>query len=112
MRHSLIGFLTLVLCSSPLAARAQETAARGTIAVSDVVTRMIDNEKALIDRMRDYHPLIEVYVQHVVPDAQLGWTPTADDYFLGQFGLDDDRPRFKALNQPVKTKAKNDKAVQ
>ena len=89
--------------SSPVLAQ-REVPDGSTIAIDDVVARMNEAEKALAVRMRMYHPLVEVYVQHVVPDAQLGWTPVADDYFLGQFDLAE-TPRFKPLSQPTKTQS-------
>src|SRR4029079_4466872 len=102
MRFALAAVLVLVSASVPV--DAQSDAAKGTIAINDIVARMNDNEKSLADRIRMYHPLMEVYVQHVVADAQLGWTPATDDYFLGQFDLTE-KPRFKELNEGKKTKA-------
>ena len=36
-------------------------------------------------RIRGYHPIVEVYIQNLAPDAKLGTAPTKDEYFLGQF---------------------------
>jgi hypothetical protein len=91
------GLLTL-LSSLPCDAQSVGSDPGNSIAVDDVVARMNENEKALAVRMQMYHPLIEVYIQHVVPDEHVGWTPVADDYFLGQFDLTD-KPRLKVLNQ-------------
>ncbi len=102
MRFALAAVLVLVSASVPV--DAQSDAAKGTIAINDIVARMNDNEKSLAERIRMYRPLMEVYVQHVVADAQLGWTPATDDYFLGQFDLTE-KPRFKELNEGKKTKA-------
>jgi peptidase M48-like protein len=102
MRLALAATAALILVSAQLPAAAQPDEADGTIAINDIVGRMNDNERALAERIRMDHPLIEVYIQHVVPDVQLGWTPSTDDYFLGQFDLSD-KPRFKELSQSKKT---------
>src|SRR6185295_17754366 len=101
MRVAVLAAVPLTLALLPVPAHAQPANSTSTIAIEDVIARMNENEKALAVRMAMYHPLVEVYLQHVVPDEQLGWTPVADDYFLGQFDLADDKPRFKALSQPL-----------
>ena len=101
MRVAVPAAVTLTLALLPVPVHAQPANSASTIAIEDVIARMNDNEKALAQRMAMYHPLVEVYLQHVVPDEQLGWTPVSDDYFLGQFDLADDKPRFKALSQPL-----------
>lgn len=98
----LVPLLITAAVLMPAAARAQARPDGGALAVNDVIARMNETEKALAVRMRMYHPLVEVYIQHVVPDEQLGWTPMGDDYFLGQFDLADE-PRFRALSEAKKT---------
>src|SRR5258705_5195749 len=104
MRVAVLAAVTLTLALSPAPAHAQPADGTSTIAIDDVIARMNDNEKALAQRMAMYHPLLEVYIQHVVPDEQLGWTPVADDYFLGHVTLPD-KPQFKALTQPKQTQS-------
>jgi hypothetical protein len=69
------------------APRAQQPPPGGgaTMQVNELVDRITRAEAALTARMRAYHPLVEVYVQNLAPDARLGTVPTHDDYFLGQF---------------------------
>ena len=105
MRYIFVTAAALVLVSSSLSARDHADDAGSTIAIDDIVARMNDNEKAMIDRLRTYHPLIEVYIQHVVPDPQLGWTPQNDDYLLGQFDMSGKEPRFKELSESTAAKA-------
>ena len=85
-------------------ARAQpspEPPAGGRISIDDVVSRMNQSERAVIVRMRMYQPLLEVYIQNVALDEQLGWVPTRDDYFLGQFHLGD-VPTLRPIGQARK----------
>jgi hypothetical protein len=113
MRFASAAIAALIVLSSPLVMNAQSDDASGTIEISDIVARMNDNEKALTERIKATHPLIEVYIQHVVPDAQIEWAPSTDDYFLGQLDLTD-KPQFKELSQPKKTETSKEtrKAVQ
>jgi len=62
MRFALAAVLVLVSASVPV--DAQSDAAKGTIAINDIVARMNDNEKSLAERIRMYRPLMEVYVLH------------------------------------------------
>ena len=55
-------------------------------------------ERAVLDRLRTSHPLMEVYIQNVAPDEARGWVPTDDNYFLGQLHFDDG-PTLRPLGQ-------------
>ena len=82
-------FIALVVASGIAIAapsRAQEVAAANPATTLEAITeRIAQSESALIARMRTFHPLVEVYIQNVAPDQQLGSVPIHDDYFLGQF---------------------------
>jgi hypothetical protein len=65
-----------------------QTAGRGQFKVDDIIDRMSEAERAVLVRLRTFHPLIEVYLQKLAPDETRGWVPTDDDYFLGQFHFD------------------------
>jgi hypothetical protein len=64
-------------------------AGRGLINLEDILDRMSQSERAVLVRLRTYQPLVEVYIQNVAADDARGWVPTDDNYFLGQFHLDD-----------------------
>ena len=51
--------------------------------------RVMQAEAALTARMKAFHPIVEVYVQHVESQETLGSVPIRDEYFLGQFDWDD-----------------------
>jgi hypothetical protein len=84
----------LVLSPAP---RAQQIGDSRTLSVEELVDRITKAESALTARMRAFHPLVEVYIQNLAPDAKLGTVPTKDEYFLGQFEGKDE-PNLVALS--------------
>jgi hypothetical protein len=68
---------------------AQTPGRAGQVAADDIVDRMIQAERAVLERLKTSHPLIEVYLQTVAPDEARGWVPTDDAYALGQLQFDD-----------------------
>ena len=68
---------------------AQTPSRSGQVAADDIVDRMTKAERAVLERLRTSHPLMEVYVQNVAPDEARGWVPTDDNYFLGQLQVDE-----------------------
>ncbi|MBI2828772.1 MAG: M48 family metalloprotease [Acidobacteria bacterium] len=87
-RSSLIALGLLVLSPAP---DAQQLPSSGGAAISmdALVDRLTKAESALTARMSAYRPVVEVYLQHLVPDAKVGAVPRRDDYFLGQFDGND-----------------------
>ena len=61
----------------------------GQAQADDIIDRMTKAERAVLERLRTSHPLMEVYIQNVAPDEARGWVPTDDNYFLGQLKFDD-----------------------
>jgi hypothetical protein len=61
----------------------------GQVQADDIIDRMSKAERALIERLKTSHPLMEVYLQTVAPDEARGWVPTDDSYALGQLQFDD-----------------------
>ena len=70
----------------------------GQVAADDIIDRMTRAERAVLERLRASHPLMEVYVQNVAPDEARGWVPTDDNYFLGQLQVDD-APTLRPFGQ-------------
>src|SRR5687767_13969468 len=66
----------------------------GQVQADDIIDRMSRAERAVLERLRTSHPLMEVYIQNVAPDEARGWVPTDDNYFLGQLQFDD-RPTLR-----------------
>ena len=87
---------SLAFNPTPRAQEATRVVAEPTV---DTVTDRIDqNEAALKAKMRELHPIVEVYIQGMVPDAQLGAVPSGDEYFLGRFDWDErEGPKLRTL---------------
>lgn len=74
-------------------------AAQTTMTIEALAERIVKSEADLIERMRGFKPIVEVYIQHVEPHARLGTLPVRDDYFLGQFGWSEpEGPSIKRLS--------------
>jgi hypothetical protein len=81
MRSWKIVGAVLVLSVMPLRAKAQASS------VDQVVDRVVTQEKAEMQMLRQYSPLVETYIQMLRPDAKLGPIPAGDKYFLGKAQL-------------------------
>lgn len=81
MRFWKIAGAVLVLSVMPLRAKAQSSS------VDQVVDRIITQEKAEMQMLRQYSPLVETYIQMLRPDSKLGPIPAGDKYFLGKAQL-------------------------
>jgi len=72
----------LALSAMPIAATAQQPTT-----VSEVVDKVVRQEQAEIELLRQYSPLVETYIQNLRADKQLGAVPDGDKYFLGRAEL-------------------------
>jgi hypothetical protein len=68
----------------PLSA-AQQTPGGTTRA--DIVDKIVAQERAEMQLLRQYSPLVETYIQNLRPDGQGGADPDGDKYFLGRAEL-------------------------
>lgn len=112
-------FLSLVLCTSALAAddsipaspTGQSTEA--PLTVDSIIGRFLQREAGLMQAMRKYHPLVETYFQYVKPDHDLGSVPAGDKYFLGRldstngvqeqfYSVEDGTSLLRKLFKPVR----------
>ena len=77
-------YLTLVLAFHvmPLAAATQQPTT-----MNEVVDRIVAQERAEMQLLRRYSPLVETYIQYLRPDKKLGDVPDGDKYFLGRADL-------------------------
>lgn len=72
--------------STPGAEVAQQAA--GTpVSADQVIDQMIEREHALITFLSTRKPIVETYLQNLVPDAKLGAVPKEDHYFLGRLDM-------------------------
>src|ERR1700731_2608335 len=74
----------LALGAMPLAAFAQQPA---TSSKAEIVDRIIAQERAEVQSLRQYSPLVETYIQNLRPDKQQGAVLDTDKYFLGRAHL-------------------------
>src|SRR5580765_218510 len=79
---------------------AQTPSRAGQPEADDIIDRMSTAERAVLERLRTSHPLMEVYIQNVAPDEARGWVPTDDNYFLGQLQFGD-APTLRPFGQKV-----------
>ena len=75
-------YAILTLTAMPIAATAQQA-----MTESEVVDKIVRQEQAEVQLLRQYSPLVETYIQNIRPDKQLGAVPDGDKYFLGRAEL-------------------------
>jgi hypothetical protein len=94
--------LLLVALFAPAVTAAQTPARAGQAQADEIIDRMSKAERAVLERLRTSHPLMEVYIQSVAPDEARGWVPVDDNYLLGQLNVDDE-PMLRPFGQkPLK----------
>jgi Peptidase family M48 len=71
----------LILSVMPLRAKAQASS------MDQMVDRIVTQEKAEMQMLRQYSPLVETYIQMLRPDPKMGPVPAGDKYFLGKAQL-------------------------
>jgi len=74
-------FLVMAFSAMPLVGLAQSTT------VTQVVDQTVAQERAEVDLLSHYSPLVETYIQNVKPDTRVGAVPDGDNYFLGRAEL-------------------------
>src|SRR5713226_6312800 len=79
MRSLKILYAVLTLTAMPIAVTAQQP-----MTESEVVDKIVRQEQAEVQLLRQYSPLVETYIQNIRPDKQLGAVPDGDKYFLGR----------------------------
>ncbi|MBZ5567642.1 MAG: M48 family metalloprotease [Acidobacteriia bacterium] len=104
--HKLL-FPALVLCIAlPLLAgeddsktsNSLQTAPSGqAVSFDQAVNRAIEREKATLQELRKYAPVVETYIQNMRPDPELGYVPDKDTYFLGRMDMSNGARRDKSF---------------
>ncbi len=97
---------TLVLFGFVFCLGVSLRAGEGTaVTLDQAVDRLIGQENALITRLRDLHPVVEVYIQNLRADRDLGLVPESDEYFLGKSYMDKELKMRSLLGKPEKQSA-------
>ncbi len=89
----LLLLLSVSMCSSAVAADKKD--GRGKDKAEEprnpqmeaVLDRLLAQEAELQKKLRDFKPRIEIYLQEVATDKELGFVPTDDKYFIGRLDL-------------------------
>ena len=94
--------IVLALASTPAFGQSAPTGAPAspsptTIALEDVIKRAASSEATVIANVKTFKPIVEVYMQNVVPDETLKVTPSHDTYLLGRFNWRNG-PRLQTLS--------------
>src|SRR5712692_6183412 len=85
MSKLLGGILAAALCGlGSHTARAADSPADKPKTMDEVIARVITNENRMNQKIREYAPLVETYIQNLKPDKELGYVPAGDKYFLGR----------------------------
>ncbi len=82
MRSIKILSAALALCAMPLSASAQQLES-----TNKVVDKIVAQERAEIQLLRQYSPLVETYIQYLRTDKEAEAVPNGDKYFLGRAEL-------------------------
>ena len=69
------------------AAAPQQSATQASSALEQVVDKVAAREAAYVTTMRQYTPLVETYLQEMVPDPVMGEVPRNDWYHLSRLSL-------------------------
>jgi len=77
----LISTIAALLLASPGPLPAAEP---GSTGLEQVLDRVFAQEQGMLDRLMNYEPLVETYLQTVKPNGVEGLTPVSDRYFLGR----------------------------
>lgn len=73
-------WILLLLAWLPALAPAQ------TPSVEDIIGKANQSESTLITNIREFKPMVEVYIQNLSMDEKVGLVPSEDSYLLGRFG--------------------------
>jgi hypothetical protein len=76
--------VVLALGVMPLATLARQAA---TPSKAEIVEKIVAQERAEVQSLRQYSPLVETYIQNLRPDKQQGAVLDTDKYFLGRAHL-------------------------
>ncbi len=74
----------LALGVMPLSAFAQQSVALSKV---EIVDKIVAQERAEVQSLRQYSPLVETYIQNLRPDRRQGVVLDTDKYFLGRAHL-------------------------
>src|SRR3974390_403062 len=94
----------LAFCVFPLIVAAQQSNSS-----DEIVDNVVAQERQEVQRLRQYTPLLETYIQNLRPDKELIAVPDGDKYFLGRAKLANGVQLAPLdMDSPLKRKAAED----
>ena len=104
----LVGLLAAITFTVAAAAQDRPAAnvADQSAQTDAVAARIFSQEAKLVETMRAYSPLVETYIQNLMPDKDLGMVPQDDHYFLGRMVLSEKGVRDLTYDDPAKKGSK------
>src|SRR5580658_1083778 len=76
--------VALALGAVPLTAAPRQ---QSTLTETEVVDKIVAQEQAEVQSLRQYSPIVETYIQVLRPDKDRGAVPNGDKYYLGRAEL-------------------------
>jgi len=86
MRSRIATFFVVILFAAIPGIAAAQSSAQPS-ALDQAIDRIVAQEKAEMQMLHQYSPLVETYIQLVRPDQALGSAPAGDKYYLGKANL-------------------------
>jgi peptidase M48-like protein len=86
MRSRKAAFFAVILFAAIPGVAAAQSSAQPS-ALDQAIDRIVAQEKAEMQMLHQYSPLVETYIQLVRPDQTLGSAPAGDKYYLGKANL-------------------------
>lgn len=65
-----------------------------------VIDAFLENERQMVESLATFSPVVETYMQHFVPDKDLGSVPANDRYFLTKLTPGQDKRGYSMTPQP------------
>lgn len=87
MRTLKVALFILALCAVPARAAYGQQQQQTSGMLDQIVDRIVAREKAEMDTIRQFSPLVETYIQDMRVDKSEGPEPAGDTYFIGRAQL-------------------------
>jgi hypothetical protein len=80
-------YITIAAVAVAIIATASPASAQTSSSTSQVLDRIVSQEKEFMRSLKQYSPVVETYIQNLEPHPDLGSVPKNDKYFLGKLEL-------------------------
>jgi hypothetical protein len=80
-------YITIAAVAVAMIATASQASAQTSLSASQVLDRIVSQEKEFMRSLKQYSPVVETYIQNLEAHPDLGTVPKNDKYFLGKLEL-------------------------